>query len=249
MVAITASLPSQSTSHPPVVLVHGAANSASVWRYWQDFLVQEGWPTYAIDLRGHGKSVSMDLSHTRMSDYVEDVHHLIGQFNQKALIWGWSMGGLVALMLASAGEVAGCVALAPSTPARQEDPAIELQPGVFTSKEYGITSLDPQEQPAMLDLSPEERVLALSSLGEESHWARCERKRGVVIESLACPFLLVTGSRDSFWPSSRYEGLWLPADRIEAEASHWGLVLSRQVISSLGPQIVAWMSTTLPSVA
>jgi hypothetical protein len=29
---------------PPVVLVHGAANSASVWTFWKRELSRQGWP-------------------------------------------------------------------------------------------------------------------------------------------------------------------------------------------------------------
>ena len=57
----------------PVVLVHGAANSASVWTFWQEELAERGWSSYAVDLRGHGGSAGADLSRTGMSDYAADV--------------------------------------------------------------------------------------------------------------------------------------------------------------------------------
>jgi hypothetical protein len=56
-----------------VVLVHGAANSAGVWRGWQGGLEALGWRTLAVDLRGHGAALSADLSRVRMQDYVDDV--------------------------------------------------------------------------------------------------------------------------------------------------------------------------------
>jgi len=58
---------------PPVILVHGAANSRRVWTFWQDDLTRHGWSSHAIDLRGHGASAAADLGITRMADYADDV--------------------------------------------------------------------------------------------------------------------------------------------------------------------------------
>ena len=62
---------------PPIVLVHGAANSAVVWRFWQAELAVRGWSSWALDLRGHGGSDAADLGRTTMADYADDVARLI----------------------------------------------------------------------------------------------------------------------------------------------------------------------------
>ena len=68
------------------------------------------------------------------------------------------------------------------------------------------------------------------------------RAMGVVIDSLACPLLLVTGTLDEQWPAARYRDLWLPADRLTVKgASHWGLVLSRRAIAQAAPGVVGWL--------
>lgn len=177
---------------PHVVLVHGAANSAAVWKFWQQELAQLGWRSHAIDLRGHGAGPPADLSVTRMRDYADDVADLAGRFAQKPIVIGWSMGGLVAVIVAARGLATACVGLGPSLPAQREDDTVPLREGVFGPEEYGIISRDPAQQPAMPDLDAEERRIALSSLGAESRRARDERKRGVVITSLPCPLLIVT---------------------------------------------------------
>ena len=97
MLAVSAVLPETVPDHPPVILIHGAANSAAVWTFWQRELAAQGWPSYAIDLRGHGESGPRDLSHTRQYDYAADVAALVAQFRQSPVLIGWSMGGLVAL--------------------------------------------------------------------------------------------------------------------------------------------------------
>ena len=241
-ISIAATLPQEDSGRPPLVLVHGAANSCRVWTFWQQQLADQGWPSYAIDLRGHGHSPSEDISQTTMEDYASDVGRVRAELRRPAVVVGWSMGGLVAMMAAAGGGWSACLALAPSTPSREVDSSVQLRAGEFGAEEYGITSLDPDVQRGMSDLDREERLLALSSLSKESRMARDQRRRGVVIESLPCPLLLVTGSRDREWPAERYDGLWLPADRLVVEgASHWGLVLNRRAIAQTMPAVVDWL--------
>jgi pimeloyl-ACP methyl ester carboxylesterase len=245
MPTVIPSLPDQPAGKPPIVLVHGAANSAIVWTYWQEALAARGRASYAVDLRGHGKRERIDLSRTAMQDYADDVRALIRDLDARPIVMGWSMGGLVAMMVAAGGDASACVALAPSPPARQIDPSVTLREAEFGPELYGITSNDPDDQPAMPDLDREERVLALASLCQESRLARDDRKRGIIIESLPCPLLIVTGSADRQFPTATYDGLWLPAERIEAPgASHWGLVLSRRTVAALVEDVVGWLAAS-----
>ena len=99
----------------------------------------------------------------------------------------------------------------------------------------------------MPDLDREERVIALSSLGPESQFARDDRKAGIVIESLPCPLLIVTGTEDRLWPRRTYDNLWLPAEHLEIEgASHWGLVLSKNALDVAVPEVVRWLKENCP---
>jgi pimeloyl-ACP methyl ester carboxylesterase len=245
MLAVHTTLPAESTQHPPVVLIHGAANSAAVWTYWQRILADRGFPAYAIDLRGHGLSSAIDLSRTSMRDYADDVCSAIEQLAAPPVLIGWSMGGLVAMMAActlGAGRVRAVVGLAPSVPATRIDASVLLRSGEFDATEYGITSSDPDDQPVMPDLDREERTIALASLGRESRYARDERAAGVVIDALPCPLLIVTGTADTQWPRSRYDDLHLRAEHLSVDgASHWGLVLNRRALASLVPQVEAWI--------
>ena len=235
----------QLSGRPPIVLVHGAANSAVVWTFWQQELTTLGWAPHAVDLRGHGQNPRLDLSRTSIHDYADDVYAAVRHFSRSPVLIGWSMGGLVSMMVASSGGAAACVALAPSAPALRTDQSIELRTGEFTAEEYGITSPDPENQPGMPDLDLEERKVALSSLGRESRLARDERRRGVVIEAMPCPLLIVTGTRDREWPTERYDNLWLKADRLCVEgASHWGLVLNRRALATGIPDVLKWVETT-----
>jgi pimeloyl-ACP methyl ester carboxylesterase len=246
MLAVAAILPERTSDRPPIVLVHGAANSGLVWTFWQQALAEQGWASYTIDLRGHGRSAAIDLSHTSMYDYAADVRTLALQLKRPPVIIGWSMGGLVALVAAANGLASACVALAPSAPARHSNPAANLRTGEFGPEEYGIRDRNPDEQRAMPDLDREERIIALSSLGKESRLARDERQAGVVIESIPCPLLIVTGTADTQWPRERYHDLWLKAEFLSVEGvSHWGLVLNRRALVTMVHGVLHWLAGTL----
>ena len=234
--------PSPRPSHrPPVLLVHGAANSSVVWRYWQEALAERGWSSHAVDLRGHGQSPG-PVDGATMSDYADDVAAVADGLPALPVVMGWSMGGLVALMVAALGQASACVGLAPSTPARERDESVPIRRGVFGPEEYGITSDDPANQPAMPDLDTAERRIALQSASPESRTARDDRKAGIVVAELACPLLVVTGSEDRDWPRSAYAGMQLPAEYIESRgASHWGLVLNRRLLPDLSTRVADWL--------
>ncbi len=242
MLAVTTTLPDAANGRPPIILVHGAASSSGIWRYWQAELAERGYASYALDLRGHGQGTPCDLSHTSMHDYATDVRTLASQLERTPALLGWSMGGLVSMMAAAAGAAVACVCLAPSTPAQTVDTSITLREGVFGPEEYGITDRTAAEQPAMPDLDHEERVVAFAALGNESRRARDERKAGIIVESMPCPLLIVTGTNDDQWPRERYESLWLDADYVAVEgASHWGLVLSRHAVAKAAPAVAGWL--------
>jgi pimeloyl-ACP methyl ester carboxylesterase len=230
---------------PPLILVHGAANSARVWGFWQDELGRRGWSSHAIDLRGHGTSAAVDLSATRMADYADDVIAFARTLRQPPVLIGWSMGGLVAMMAAAACSARACVGLAPSTPARAFDASVSLRGGVFGPEQYGIVDRDPDHQPAMADLDRAERVIALESLGSESRLARDERTAGVVV-NVTCPLLIVTGTADTQWPRQRYDDLHFAADHVSIDgASHWGLVLNRRLLTGIASAVTSWLDEAI----
>jgi pimeloyl-ACP methyl ester carboxylesterase len=233
------------TTRAPIVLVHGAANSSLVWRFWQAALAARGWSSWALDLRGHGASPAIDLGRITMADYAADVVALGTTLARPPVVVGWSMGGLAAMMAAVRLPAAAFVGLAPSPPAFERDPRLPLREGVFGPEEYGILGRDPADQPTMPDLDDEERRLALASLGEESRRARDDRKAGIPLTRLPCPALVVASAADASFPPSAYADLAVPAEvRVVEGASHWGLVLNRRLLATLVPAVVDWISRT-----
>ncbi len=82
----------------PVVMLHGGA-----WR-WQEYLsliphFSQGWHTYALDLRGNGRSGWVP-EHYRLEDFTEDTLEFVTRLNTPAVLIGHSLGGAIALMVA-----------------------------------------------------------------------------------------------------------------------------------------------------
>lgn len=128
-----------------------------------------------------------------MTDHPDDVAEAAKGLPEAPVVPGWSMGGRAALMFAAMELARACVALAPSTPAAERDPGVEIWTGTFGPEEHGITGDDPDDQPEMPDLDTEERPVALGSAFLESRTAQEERSAGIVIHSLSCPLLVMTG--------------------------------------------------------
>jgi pimeloyl-ACP methyl ester carboxylesterase len=233
---------------PPVVLVHGAANSAGVWRFWRERLEAAGHPTVAPNLRGHGSAPCGDLGRVSMADYVADVAAAVRALPEPPVLVGWSMGGLVALMYGAVARTLGVLALGPSTPGPLlEEPASRPPaPGVFGPEAYGITDPGSPSQPTMPDLDAEEIGIALASLGAESAFARQERRCGVWFDPRGATgaILVAAGERDESFPPSacRRVARFLNAGYVELPgASHWGLVLNRRALDAAWPQISGWL--------
>lgn len=86
-------------SGPPLVLLHGGGGR------WQEFLpmlpyLANGWHVCALDLRGHGRSGRVSRQY-RPEHYSRDVTAFVGHhFSEPAILFGHSLGGWVAAMVA-----------------------------------------------------------------------------------------------------------------------------------------------------
>lgn len=113
---------STNASLPPLVFIHGA--SVGAW-FWENFLIaagQAGFDAYALDLLGHGESaVSPNIGKVSIEQYVLDVKHFLDLLSKEhspfcPVVFGHSMGGLIAQKLAEMYPVAGLVLLASAPP-------------------------------------------------------------------------------------------------------------------------------------
>ena len=87
------------SSAEPLIMLHGGA-----W-CWQEYLslipsLAQRWHTYALDLRGNGRSGWVPETY-RLQDFVEDNAQFLERLNMPAIPLGHSIGGVIALMLAA----------------------------------------------------------------------------------------------------------------------------------------------------
>lgn len=98
--SVTINYATGAASGPPLVLLHGGS---ARWQSFDSILPQLAahWQIYAPDLRGHGRS-GWTRGRYRLQDYTDD---LIAWLEQRVLepahIFGHSLGGIVALMVAA----------------------------------------------------------------------------------------------------------------------------------------------------
>jgi pimeloyl-ACP methyl ester carboxylesterase len=244
---------------PSLILVHGAATGAWVWDAWRRHLTPFGWEVNVLDLKGHGRSLPVDLSTTTMEDYVADLDSVCGQIEAARgahpIVGGWSMGGLVAMMYAAQHpQTPGLLLFSPSQPlevagkasieVQRRHPEPVLGPGAF-----GVYPEDADaSREALFDLTDEElsRFLERTAGAQESGLAYRQRLRGISIPevSIACPSLVVYGQLESGATPTQNQAL---AGHIKGEslcvpgAGHWGIVYSDALVATTAPLVDAWL--------
>jgi pimeloyl-ACP methyl ester carboxylesterase len=89
-----------SSSHAPLVLLHGGS---ARWQAFHSILpdLASAFHIYAPDFRGHGKSAWRPNTY-RLQDYTDDIVAFLQQcLIEPAFLFGHSLGGIIALMVAA----------------------------------------------------------------------------------------------------------------------------------------------------
>jgi pimeloyl-ACP methyl ester carboxylesterase len=207
----------------PIVLVHGATSGPWVFDEWADSWSAH-WPD--VDVRVPDLQKGLDVAHATMSDYVDRVLAAVG--GRPAVLCGWSMGGLVAMMAAQRCQPVALVVIEPSVPVEIDggDPTWPLAAGTYDAEStYGPAVPGMRHRP-------------------ESLLARGERKRGISVPAIACPLLVVAG-HDYVDSRGRPVAEMYGAELMEfPELSHFQLVADPRVrdavaqwVDSLAPEI------------
>lgn len=110
--------PEKGQERTPLLFIHGAYSSARIWEpFFLPFFARHGYASYALSLRGHGKSAGRErLAATRLRDYVADVASVAEKLGSPPVLIGTSMGGLVAQNYMHQYPVAAVVLLASGAP-------------------------------------------------------------------------------------------------------------------------------------
>ncbi len=115
---IRSKLPESDPHATPLLFVHGAWHDAWCWvEHFLPYFAQHGYISYALDLRGHGKSDGHDrLRWTTIADYVLDIEQVASQLERPPVLIGHSMGGLVVQKYLEKQPALAAVLLAPVPP-------------------------------------------------------------------------------------------------------------------------------------
>nr|VFJ51160.1 MAG: Lysophospholipase, alpha-beta hydrolase superfamily [Candidatus Kentron sp. FW] len=94
---IISRLPKKGGEPTPLLFLHGAFCGAWVWdERFLPYFAKHGFAAHAVSLRGHGKSEGRDkLSSFRLTDYLEDLIETIESMEERPILIGHSMGGVI----------------------------------------------------------------------------------------------------------------------------------------------------------
>jgi hypothetical protein len=155
-----------------LVLEHGATSGPWVFESWAG-----RFPTFEV--RVPDLQAGPVVERANMAEYAEQVIAASG--GPGAVVVGWSMGGLVAMLAAQHQRPAALVLVESSQP-REFDPTVVPTAGVYDAETmYGPLPPGVRHRP-------------------ESRLALEERQRGVSIPRIDCPLLVVASSS---YPTSR----------------------------------------------
>ncbi len=99
-----------------ILLIHGYGGTCENMRPLKDFLEDKGFYVYCPTLRGHNAKPE-DLLYVKYTDWIQDVETAYQNMEAECsnlFVCGLSMGGLLALILASRHKVESVITLAPS---------------------------------------------------------------------------------------------------------------------------------------
>jgi len=134
------------TMNKPIVLIHGAGDSARIWHLQMEQL--SGRRIFAIDLPGHGQRMDSLPPEASVLDYAKAVHEIIQQELKlfHPIIAGHSLGGAVALTMALeyGSELGGLILISAGARFRIHPVLLESartipQQALLQLKEIGLT--------------------------------------------------------------------------------------------------------------
>jgi pimeloyl-ACP methyl ester carboxylesterase len=211
-----------------IVLLHAAGSNAGMWRR-QLAGLGERHSVVALDLPGHGRSSGVEGPPT-----VEDAATVVERFldavtRRPCVLVGRSMGGAVALVVASRARErvqglvlacsAACFALADTMIATARDVARGRLPQQFGTETFSpATAMDLMREAWMEQVKTDPRVRLTDLLACRSFDGR------PLLAQVAVPALVVAGADDGITPPAKSEELarGIPGARLEviAQAGH-----------------------------
>ena len=103
-----------------IFMIHGMWGTAAFWENYKSFFEGKGYRVITTNLRYHDLARKDDpdprLGKVRLLDYADDLEKEIAELDEKPIIMGHSMGGLLTQILGSRDLGKALVALTPAAP-------------------------------------------------------------------------------------------------------------------------------------
>src|SRR6187401_1370611 len=246
--------PERRSRKPPLLLIHGVLTGSWLWTEFAAYLAERGWEAHAMNLRGHFTSDVADLAETSMRDYADDVAVAMRQLGRPAVLIGWGIGALIALMHAERARPLGLVLLAPSPPAaalprRPDEHELHAVPAVYDAAWWGWTGSRDELRERMPDMEDDEleKMSELLAGAHESGRARRERMQGVPIDAARLselPSLVIGAGLDEVIhprEARRTADLLGASYEYFPSASHFGLVMGARTWPEVAQSVLGWL--------
>jgi pimeloyl-ACP methyl ester carboxylesterase len=254
--------PERRSRKPPLLLVHGALGGSWLWTEFAAYLAERGWEAHAMNLRGHFTSDMAELGDTTMRDYADDVGVAMRHLGRPAVLIGWGIGSLAAMMHAERQRPLGLVLLAPSPPAaalprRPDDHELRAVPAVYDAAWWGWAGTPEELRERMPDMDEHdiEKMTELLKGARESGRARRERMQGVSVDTsllVDTPSLVIgAGLDDVVHPNEARRTADLLGASYEyfPSASHFGLVMGEHTWPEVAQSVLGWLEERRPAMA
>ena len=246
--------PERRSRKPPLLLVHGALTGSWLWTEIAAYLAERGWEAHAVNLRGHFTSDVADLDETTMGDYADDIGVALRQIGRPAVLIGWGIGALAAMLHAERHPVLGLVLLAPSPPAaalprRPDEYELRAVPAIYDAAWWGWTGSRDELRERMPDMEDDEleKMSELLAGAHESGRARRERMQGVPIDAARLselPSLVIGAGLDEVihpTEARRTADLLGASYEYFPSASHFGLVMGARTWPEVAQSVLGWL--------
>lgn len=205
-----------------IMMIHGMWGGDWVWDNYKNFFESKGYHCITPTLRYHDNKYRQapdnQIGTTSLLDYAEDLENEIYKLDQKPILMGHSMGGLLAQILGSRGLAKALVLLTPASPKGiiafrpsviKSFWSVTTKPGfwrkpilqTFNEAVYSMMQLLPnEEQKKAYDKFVPESGRAASEIG---YWL-FDRKSASRVDSakITCPTLVIAGGQDKITPPS-----------------------------------------------
>ncbi|MFO7883737.1 MAG: alpha/beta hydrolase [Desulfobacteraceae bacterium] len=198
-----------------ILMIHGMWGGSWCWDRFKGYFENRGYTCIAPDLRHHDITPKdpppPGLGTTSLLDYAEDLEQIIQKLDEKPVVFGHSMGGLLAQILAGRGLAEAAVLITPAPPAgvvavtwsMVKSFSEILLTWKFWKRPHRI-SFKTAEYAVLNRLPAADRKYVYSKMVWESGRAAAEiclwmlGVRGAQVDaaSLTCPVLVVSGSED-----------------------------------------------------